>query len=254
MGHPASSYMLDGKEWFADDQTMESLPNIAPIAALIGDPARARMLLTLLPGKALTMSELGQAAGIGKATVSSHLAQLSVGGLVAITPNGRHRYVTLASPQVARLIEDLMSVVQGNRPLALATGPKDQALRHARSCYHHLAGELGVQAYSSLRQREYLALTADGIAPTPQGLAFLRELGVDSASLALHPAPACRECLDWSERRHHLGGRLGRGILSAMIAADWLRPASSGRALHLSPKGARLFPVAFPVAMSAPFA
>lgn len=230
---------------------MESLPNIALIAALIGDPARARMLLTLLPGRALTMSELATAAGIGKATASSHLAQLADGGLVVITPSGRHRYVTLASPHVARLIEDLMSVAEGNRPLAPATGPKDQALRQARRCYHHLAGELGVQAYHSLRQREFLHLTADGIAPTAAGLVFLRQLGVDEAALAPHPAPACRECLDWSERRHHLGGRLGRGLLSALIAADWLRPAATGRALYLTPKGARAFPAAFPAAKAA---
>lgn len=227
---------------------MESLPNIAPVAALIGDPARARMLLTLLPGRALTMSELGQAAGIGKATASSHLAQLAGGGLVAITPSGRHRYVTLANPQVARLIEDLMSVAEVNRPLAPATGPKDQALRKARSCYHHLAGELGVQAYASLRDREFLALTAGGIAPTPSGTAFFKALGVSATALAPDPAPACRECLDWSERRHHLGGRLGRGLLSALIAADWLKPAATGRALFLTPKGARAFPAAFPPA------
>ncbi len=226
---------------------MNESPNIARIAALIGDPARALMLQALMSGRALTASELAAVAGIAKATASSHLAQLVSGGLIVARAEGRHKYLSLAGPEVAAVLENLMVLAAGQGTVrAVNVGPRDPALRQARHCYNHLAGSRGVQAYDSLAARGAFDHGPQGMGLTPAGAAIFTALGLDPAHLTAASTPLCRDCLDWSERRHHLSGRLGRALLAHILAIGWAKPVPASRALQFSSAGSAAFDRAFP--------
>lgn len=245
--------------WFVHDQTMEqgSSPNFAPIAALMGDPARAAMLMALMGGQALTVSELAMVAGLTKSTASAHLSQLAAAGLVAARQSGRHKYMALSGPDVAGLIEALMVVVGGLStaqcgPLRnVRTGPRDPALRHARLCYDHLAGTLGVRVFDHLLGQGHLTQTAQGLDLTQKGQTFLGSLGVDVPKARASRGPLCRACLDWSARKSHLAGPLGRAVLTAMEQQGWLLRHQGRRDLSVTPKGAQGFSRVFPAVSSA---
>ena len=227
---------------------MKDVPDIARIAALIGDPARANMLLALMQGGALTVSELSVEAGVGLATTSSHLAQLQAGGLISARKSGRHKYLELASGDVALLIEHLMALSSAGpaQPLRNRPGPKDAALCEARVCYDHLAGARGVQLFQSLTERNFLVHTADGLALSPNGQDFAQGFGLALADLQPGRPPLCRECLDWSMRRSHLSGRLGRALLAQMQTKGWLARKPGSRAITFSTNGLVAFDLAFP--------
>jgi len=231
---------------------MKEGPNIAQIAALIGDPARANMLTALMSGKALTASELAAEAGVTLQTASAHLAKLDRGGLLRPRKQGRHKYFSLASDEVAHVLEGLMGLAAGAGHLRRRTGPKDDALRKARVCYNHLAGDMGTQMFDSLVAQGYLAFEDDGLVLTASGAAFVAELGIDLASLSKGRASLCRECLDWSERRSHLAGSLGRAFLAYFEELAWLRRDQTTRVIAFSPKGAKAFEVLFPLEAMSP--
>lgn len=218
---------------------MKDGPDIARVAALIGDPARANMLAALMSGKALTASELAQEAGVQGATASAHLAKLEAGGLVNPRKSGRHKYFTLAGEEVAVVLEALMGLAAGKGHLRTRTGPKDQALRRARVCYNHLAGEMGVQMYRSLLGKG--VLVGPGLEVSDEGRAFLRGLGLDLEDLPKSRAPLCKECLDWSARESHLAGRLGRGLLTHFTTTGWACRLEGSRVVQFSPEGLRQF-------------
>ncbi len=227
---------------------MDESPNIAALAAQLADPARARMVLALMGGRALTVSELAQAAGLGKAGASAQVTRLEEAGLLAARRQGRHKYLALAGPHVARLVESLMTVAaEVGVAKAPHTGPRDPALRQARLCYNHLAGAMGVQMYRSLSSRGFLGLGGEGLTLTPEGRAFVLDFGLAAGDLAPDRAPLCRDCLDWSERQSHLGGRLGRLMLARMEGRGWLRRTSGSRALLVTPEGRRGFALSFPL-------
>ena len=237
------------------DQEMSEGPNIAVLAAPLADPARARMLMLLMDGRARTVTELGAATGLAKASASEQAAKLLDAGFLRAERQGRHKYLTLASPEIARLIETLMALAgqmpgppDPRKPLP---GPRDPALREARLCYNHLAGALGVQLYHSLSARSFLAQTPGGLDLTAAGRSFCRDFGLADAVLApgSNPGrtPLCRDCLDWSERQSHLGGRLGRLLLARMETAGWFRRQPESRALAVTPVGRRAFALAFPL-------
>lgn len=229
---------------------MREGPDISRLAALIGDPARASMLVALIEGGARTVSELAAEAGVGLPTASSHLSKLEEGALVSVRKAGRHRYYELASEQAAVLIEQLMVFSDTARgPLARTRpGPRDPELRQARVCYHHLAGDRGVQLYDSLIARGFLAEGPDGMDLTAGGWDFAAVLDVTPAAFATHRPPLCRACLDWSVRRSHLGGRLGRAFLSAIEARDWAGRVPGTRVVRFSAAGAKAFDTLFPPA------
>lgn len=222
---------------------MNDGPLIAAIAALIGDPGRANMLTALMDGRALTASELGGAAGVTLQTASGHLARLVEAGLLAVRKQGRHRYFRLSGPDVAEALEALMSLAQRTGALRVRTGPRDAALREARICYDHLAGERGVSLLEALRRQELVAGEQDAML-TERGRVFFSGLGVDLERLRKGRRPICRLCLDWSERRAHLGGALGAALLDLMVERCWLR-REEGRVLRFSPAGVRAFQSAF---------
>lgn len=211
-------------------------PNITTIAALIGDHARAQALTVLMAGKALTATELADAAGVTRQTISSHLAQLVEAGLLAVEPQGRHRYFRIADAEVAQMLETLMGVASG-AAAPRRTGPREPALRKARVCYDHLAGELGVLIYEKLARRGAFAAGPGGIGLTARGAALVAELGVDAAAPAGSRRPYCRTCLDWSERRHHLAGVLGTALLARFEALGWAERVPESRVLAFSAAG-----------------
>lgn len=222
---------------------MKEGPSIASIAALIGDPARANMLTALMDGRALTVSELAGAAGIGLPTASGHLARLGDAGLLTARKQGRHRYFQLSGPDVAEVIENLMGLAERTGAVRTRTGPRDAALRAARVCYDHLAGERAVALMEQLQRRG--AITADETPMvTKEGQAFFDGIGIDLATLRGARRPLCRFCLDWSERRSHLGGALGAAILDHIVAAGWAS-RGEGRVISFHPRGAVAFDAAF---------
>jgi DNA-binding transcriptional ArsR family regulator len=216
---------------------MKDGPNIVGIAALIGDHARAEMLTTLMVGQALTATELAAVAGVTKQTASAHLTKLLDAQLIAVESQGRHRYFRLADRDVAQLLESLMGVAYRSGAVRVRSSPREPALRKARVCYDHLAGELGVLVFDSLEQRRLLHKDEDGLKLTAQGGRFFRKLGVDVDVLANRPRALCRACLDWSVRRHHLAGALGAALLSRCFALGWARREKGSRVVSFSVAG-----------------
>jgi DNA-binding transcriptional ArsR family regulator len=225
---------------------MKEGPDISHIAALIGDPARANMLTVLMGGKALTVSELAEEAGVTIQTASAHLSKMEAGGLLRPRKQGRHKYFALATDDVARVLEALMGLAAGAGHLRRRTGPKDESLRKARVCYSHLAGEMGTRLYDSLLGRHFFEARGEGMSLTAQGAAFVTGFGVDLEALRQRKAPLCRECLDWSERRPHLAGSLGRALLGRIEALAWARKDPDSRAVLFSSSGEAQFSQAFP--------
>lgn len=220
---------------------MKEGPDIARVAALIGDPARANILTALMSGKALTATELAREAGVTLQTASGHLAKLEQGGLTQVLKQGRHKYVSLAGDEVARVLEALMGLAAKAGHLRTRTGPRDQALRKARVCYNHLAGDMGTRLYDRFIARGYLGRDGETLILTAPGIAFARDFGIDVDALGKARAPLCRDCLDWSERRAHLAGSLGRALLTRFEDLGWARRDRSTRAVHFSDIGERQF-------------
>lgn len=215
---------------------------IAHVAALVGEPARTAMLLALMDGRALTARELAEAAHITPATASRHLALLVEAALLQVQQQGRHRYHRLASAEVAQMLEGLMQLAAPQATRRVATGPADAALRTARSCYDHLAGRLGVAIASHLQELGAVQVDAEAASArvTPRVEAALRPLGIAADALTGQGGhrPACRPCLDWSERRMHLAGRMGSLICRHALDSGWLLRGAGTRALAITPAGA----------------
>ena len=220
---------------------MKDGPDISRVAALIGDPARANMLLSLLDHRALTATELATIAGITRQTASSHLAQLQAGQLVTREVQGRHHYFALAGPAVGKAIEALMGLAERGPGRRLRTGPKDPALRKARICYDHLAGELGVLLLERFLDLQWIERDADDLKLTEAGHTGLAEAGFPLDVRARTRRPDCRLCLDWSVRRHHLAGRLGAVLLDGFIARGWTRRVPETRIMAFSQTGEAAF-------------
>lgn len=216
---------------------MKDGPNITGIAALIGEHARAEVLTALMSGMALTATELADVAGVTRQTISTHLSRLVDAGLLAVQAQGRHRYFRLADDDVARLLESLMGVAFRAGAVRVRSSPREPALRRARVCYDHLAGELGVLMYDNLVGAGAFAFAADGLALSPAGCALLSTLGIDAAALEGRRRPACRTCLDWSERRHHLAGSVGSALLARFEALGWARRVQAARVIEFSAAG-----------------
>jgi DNA-binding transcriptional ArsR family regulator len=235
--------------------------NLAGVAALLADRSRASICMALLDGRAWTIGELSRQAGVGASTASEHVARLAEGGLVQAVRQGRHTYVRLADPRTADLIEDLASYAPGpgsvRRPGGAESGRAGHrslraasaaaAMARARTCYDHLAGLLGVRVTDAMSASALLD-TSGGFAITDAGLAWMQErLGVDVAALAASRRPIVRPCLDWTERRPHLGGAAGAAICDRFFALGWITRIGTGRAVRLSLDGRRDLPQLCPI-------
>ena len=227
---------------------MKAGPDIAMVAALVGDPARANMLTALLAGQALTAGELAREGGVTAQTASSHLAKLEAGGLIEQEKQGRHRYYRLADPDVAGVLEGLEGLAARAGHMRVRTGPKDPALRRARVCYDHLAGDLGVQMFDSLKRQKLVRQHKQDIELTAEGQRFMASSLQISAETLNHPRrPVCKACLDWSERRHHLAGTLGAALMTRFTELKWAArdPAPGSRVVNFSRTGEKRFAALF---------
>ena len=224
---------------------MKEGPDIALLGSLIGDPARANMLTALMSGKALTASELASEASVTLQTASAHLAKLEGGGLIRQRKQGRHRYFSMADDDVGGVLEAMMGLAAKKGHLRTRTGPKDPALRRARVCYNHLAGELGVRMFDSLRAQEFLTDSGDDLLLTDAGRDFAEEFGIDVDSLHGSRRPLCKACLDWSARRSHLAGALGTAMLDRFYQLAWAKRETGTRIVRFSKRGEAAFLATF---------
>lgn len=224
---------------------------------MIADPARSRMLAHLLGGQHASAGELAVASGVGASTASAHLSKLVSGGLVTAERRGRHRYFRIADADVAHALEALALVANRDTHDRRWSSPGLAPLRHARRCYGHLAGEVGVALLQRMLDEQWLSAEDAAFTLTPRGERWLRELGLDPQALPQR-ARFAYPCLDWSERRDHLAGTLGSALLDHALARRWLRArgGAGDRSLLLTPEGRRrLVPtVAAPHATARPAA
>jgi DNA-binding transcriptional ArsR family regulator len=197
------------------------------------------MLMALMPGPALTATELAQEAGLTLSTASGHLAKLEKAGLVEIARQGRHRYFRLADSDVAVALESLMPLAVRAGHVRIRTGPRDPELRRARSCYDHLAGDLAVKMLDRFLERRLLARRGEELRLTPEGRRFFAANGIEIDDLGHGRRPLCRCCLDWSERRYHLGGVLGAAIFEEILGRRWAGRDAKTRVVRFSATGER---------------
>ncbi len=216
---------------------MKEDPRLAEIAALVGDPARSNILTALLDGRALTASELAYFAGVSPQTASGHLAKLTQSRMLALEKQGRHRYYRLATPQVGRMIESIMEVAAAAPERYRPASHADAALRTARTCYDHFAGRRGVGIAAALRERHYVVLSEEAGEVTEAGVDFLEGFGLDLAEARRHRRAFCRTCLDWTERRPHIGGAVAAALAQRCFALGWFRRQRDSRALTITPAG-----------------
>lgn len=216
---------------------MPSEPDLARIATTIGDPRRIRMLALLMEGRALTAKELALGAGVEPATATAHLKRLLDDGLLEAAAQGRHKYFRFASDEVAHLVESLMRIAP-RKPVAPVA--VQDPMRQARYCYDHLAGSLGTGLFAALERKGWLADDAQDskqLQLTARGAKALGAMGVDvDAARSRRRLFACR-CLDWSERRDHLGGALGAALAAHAQAQRWIERRKHSRAVTLTPQG-----------------
>ena len=218
---------------------MSNAPQIAEVAALVGDPARANMLVALLGGRALTATELAYAAGVSPQTTSGHLGKLSAARLVLLMKQGRHRYYRLAGPHVAHMLESIMHVAIDGPPRYQPRSKTDDQMRRARTCYDHIAGVLGVDLADSMMAHDFVILGDEAGEVTPTGMEFLTGLGVDLAAARAKRRVFCRPCLDWTERRPHIGGAVGAALAKRCLELKWIEQVRDSRALAITPAGRR---------------
>jgi DNA-binding transcriptional ArsR family regulator len=216
---------------------MHSVSNFVKVSALIGDPSRAAMLLSLMDGRALTASELANRARISPQTASSHLSKLVEGGLLALESHGRHRYYRLRNRQVAEALEGLLSLAPPQPVRSLRESDEMKALAYARTCYDHLAGVIGVKLTEQMLSAEWLKENSGEFQLTAIGEESLVKFGVDFSSMRRSRRAFARPCLDWTERRYHLAGALGAAIASRMFELQWLKRSPSNRSVHVTEEG-----------------
>jgi DNA-binding transcriptional ArsR family regulator len=227
---------------------------LAAVAGLLADRTRACICLALLDGRAWTVSELARHAGVVPSTASEQVSRLVDGGMLAAAHQGRHRYIRIANPGVAHLLEELGAVAApgANPATSLRTSSQESAIARARTCYDHLAGRLGVQITDAMTEAGMIDQSA-GFSLTGAGLSWLAEaLGVDVDALSAARRPIARSCVDWTERRPHLGGGAGAAMCSEFFARGWIRRVGTSRAVVVTPNGERMLPELLRLASSKP--
>jgi DNA-binding transcriptional ArsR family regulator len=213
--------------------------DIAAVCRVLGDSHRASFVLALLGGEELPAGELAARAGASSSLTSAHLSKLLKAGLIDVRRQGRQRYYRVASPQVATAIEGLMAIAPARPISSLRQAKQGEAIRAARTCYDHLAGRLGVAVTEALERGGALAQADSGWQLTPAGEEQFGCLGIDVSELRRHRRPLLRDCLDWTERRPHLGGSLGAALAGRMLERGWIERQPNSRAVTLTAAGRR---------------
>ncbi|WP_442604246.1 ArsR/SmtB family transcription factor [Paenibacillus sp. KN14-4R] len=212
--------------------------NVALIAALISEPSRAVILSVLMDGRLHTASELAANARIKPQTASFHLAKMVEAQAVSVQQQGRHRYYGIQNPEVAQVMESLLSIAPPVQIKSFRQAAEDQAIRQARTCYDHLAGYLGVQLTEALCNQKIIEEEEEkSYHVTKKGEAFFADLNIDLAQVKTKRRAYCLQCLDWSERRYHLAGALGNAILERLLELNWIERMPKTRAIQVTPQG-----------------
>lgn len=212
-------------------------PNMAEIGSLLGETSRATMLASMMDGRFHTASELAYMAAIKPQTASFHLSKLVEGQLVRVEKQGRHRYFQLAGEEIAQLLESFLAISPPPEVRSLKQSSQMKLLQDARTCYDHLAGKLGVQLAESLLNAGFLKLVEKQFLITEEGAQFFTDFGLDLDDLKRKRRSFSHACLDWSERRYHLAGALGEGILTHFLSLGWVTRVPSIRAIKVTEKG-----------------
>ncbi|MGE7690258.1 ArsR/SmtB family transcription factor [Lysinibacillus sp. NPDC097214] len=212
-------------------------PNMAEIASLLGETSRATMLASMMDDRFHTASELAYMAAIKPQTASFHLAKLVEGNLVRVEKQGRHRYFQLAGEEIAQLLESFLAISPPPEVRSLKQSSQMKLLQDARTCYDHLAGKLGVQLTESLLNAGFLKLEDKQFLITAEGAQFFTDFGLDLDDLKRKRRSFSHACLDWSERRYHLAGALGQGMLTHFLSLGWVTRVPSIRAIKVTEKG-----------------
>lgn len=217
------------------------MENFEMVASMIGEPVRARMLWCLLDGRAYTATELSVYADVSAQNASMHLSKLVRAGLLSVEKQGRHKYYRFAKPDVAYVIESIANLASSGKK-EVNSGLPSEGIRFCRTCYDHLAGRVAVDMTRQLLNKKFIAVQDNGYVVTAKGKKWFHELGIDVEGLKNTKRVFARQCLDWSERRHHLAGALGAALLQAMFQKKWIKrikdsrmtvPTNEGRlALH----------------------
>jgi DNA-binding transcriptional ArsR family regulator len=222
---------------------MEYAPGISQLAGLLADPGRAAMLWALMDGSARPAGELAMIAGLSASSTSGHLARLSEGGLLAVETRGRNRYYRLAAPEIGAAIEALATASLASQPPRMRAVPVSRtappALRQARTCYDHMAGELAVGLFERMSQAGWLAVQGSRVDLTGDGARAMTHLGIDLDATRRKRRQFACTCPDWSERKPHLGGALGAALLQALLQRGWIETTTRSRALRVTPHGQR---------------
>ncbi|MFY0543855.1 ArsR/SmtB family transcription factor [Brevibacillus sp. H7] len=213
-----------------------NVPNLVEVSALIGDPSRSAILLSLMDGRALPAGELAHRARISPQTASSHLNKLVNGGLLAVEAHGRHRYYRLSGTEVAKALEGLLSIAPPPKIRSLRQSDEMKKLGYARTCYDHLAGSVGVKLTESLLKRGLLEEAGQEYVLTTKGAETFTAFGVDPFPVKRGRRAFARPCLDWTERRYHLAGSLGAALTNRLFKLEWLEGTSS-RAVKVTEAG-----------------
>ncbi|MGY4796185.1 ArsR/SmtB family transcription factor [Lysinibacillus fusiformis] len=212
-------------------------PNMAEVAALLGETSRATILASMMDGRFHTASELAYMAAIKPQTASFHLAKLVEGKLIKVEKQGRHRYFQLADEDIAQFLESFLAISPPPEIRSLKQSSQIKLLQDARTCYDHLAGKLGVQLTESMMNAGYIKLDDKQFILTDEGTLFFTTFGIDLAALKRKRRSFSHACLDWSERRYHLAGALGSELLNQFFNLDWLIRVPSIRAIKVTEKG-----------------
>ncbi len=209
------------------------------ISSLMCEPARARMLWSLLDGRAYTATELALVADISTTSASNHLNKLLEAEIVKVEVQGRHRYFSFFSSEVAYAIEALANLAKPQTTSPTKKEASPNGIRYCRTCYDHLAGFVGVQLADSLEQKGYVQKSDKVYQVSDQGWDFLSQVGIGQADFTNPRRPLARQCLDWSERRPHIAGQLGAALLDCMLQKDWFRKVQFSREMVVTSKGSR---------------
>ncbi|MHA6533007.1 ArsR/SmtB family transcription factor [Paenibacillus sp. BAC0078] len=226
---------------------MHTNPAVARVASLISEPSRASMMTALMDGGFHPATALASAAGIKPQTASFHLGKMAESGVVTVHTQGRHRYYGIASPEIAQVVELLLSISPPVKVNSLRGSVQDQAMRQARTCYDHLAGEFGVQFTEALLLEGIIAEEANGFSVTAAGELALVRLGIELDKVRRCRRAFAPKCLDWSERRYHLGGALGAALLQLLLERHWVSRLPQTRAIAVTTEGKERLAAALPL-------
>jgi DNA-binding transcriptional ArsR family regulator len=220
------------------------------IASLIGDPIRAKILWTLMDGRAYTATELAIQADTSRPNLSMHLRKLSEAELLSVEVQGRHRYYAFSRPEIAYALEAMANLLPAEKAVKKTPAPEMQPIAYCRHCYDHLAGKVGVLITESLVRQKFITHRGTQFDVTAAGVEWFKQLNIDCAELQTQRRSFSRACLDWTERKHHLAGSLGAALLTTMLRSHWLRPVPHSRVMIVTGKGQKAMKELFKMEIS----